>query len=703
MITNQKGAVHLLIVLLLLVGIGVTVYLTQFTQVFKPKASEGGLSKITDQDYETKLNPFGDAWAWKKAKNTDIPVNPAGPREYITFNDPNNLLLEATAQYLAKSNSPYLYLDSYEPHSEGQDPKSITLFSRIKQLNPEIKILGYIVNHEPPPGSADIIQRADSGDTNFEAFLVHKKGLSPTKENRLSGRPDHPEWGYSPLMNITSQAYRAYIIPKYVETIRSAKMDGVMSDLLWYNELELLGVANDVPDDIRTAWPGAVVAFHQELKSAMGELLLFGNVNDDDPAFMRNDLLAPGRLDGVIFEDPFGERLNGGIGKINNLLDIVDSHGKKSILVVSGGHNGTSFSNTNAAQEKAVMRHFLAAYLQTYRSPNHSLLYYHPSSIGPQFRSEAFFREWDLRLGPPTDNSQQISEGVFLRKFQNGYVYWNNTFNDYTINDGQGLFNIDNSQDIRGQVVPAKSGAFFVTSSILAEYNTPPGTTNPPASPSPSPAAGVPGAFTLNPPETFCSGTNSHVRLSWTASPNGPQVGLNSGYFVYIDGVYQYNHLHNLEMTDPAPKNYGQTYTYKIEAVVIPNGRTFSNEQTVVAQNCAASPSPSPAQTCASLGGKCLDTLNKDTSGNTCIGGTHRGVLDCPAARPYCYTGSTCIAPSPSPIGKIGDLNGDGRVNIFDFNLFSGYFPTRDIRGDVDKNGQVNIFDFNALVTNFGK
>jgi hypothetical protein len=197
----------------------------------------------------------------------------------------------------------------------------------------------------------------------------------------------------------------------------------------------------------------------------------------------------------------------------------------------------------------------------------------------------------------------------------------------------------------------------------LQEYNTPPLATvpvSPPASPPASP--GVPGAFTLNPPETFCSGTASYIRLNWTASPNGPQVGLNSGYFVYIDGVYQYNHLHNLEMTDPAPKNYGQTYTYKIEAVVIPNGRTFSNEQTVVAKNCAASPSPSPS----------------------------------PIVSP-----SPVI--SPSPVGKIGDLNGDGRVNIFDFNLFAGYFPTRDIRGDIDKNGQVNIFDFNALVTNFGK
>lgn len=58
---------------------------------------------------------------------------------------------------------------------------------------------------------------------------------------------------------------------------------------------------------------------------------------------------------------------------------------------------------------------------------------------------------------------------------------------------------------------------------------------------------------------------------------------------------------------------------------------------------------------------------------------------------------------SPSPAGKIGDLNGNGMVDIFDFNLFTGYFPSKDIRGDVDANGGVDIFDFNALLTNFGK
>jgi hypothetical protein len=137
--------------------------------------------------------------------------------------------------------------------------------------------------------------------------------------------------------------------------------------------------------------------------------------------------------------------------------------------------------------------------------------------------------------------------------------------------------------------------------------------------------------------------------------PNGPQPGTNSGYLVYVDGAYQYNQLQNLELTDPTARNYGQTYKYKIEAVT-PAGRVFSNEQSVVARDCTAPPSPSPI-----------------------------------------------VSPSSSPIKKIGDIDKNGKVDIFDFNIFVGDYPAKNLRSDVNQDGQVNIFDFNLLITYFGK
>jgi hypothetical protein len=63
--------------------------------------------------------------------------------------------------------------------------------------------------------------------------------------------------------------------------------------------------------------------------------------------------------------------------------------------------------------------------------------------------------------------------------------------------------------------------------------------------------------------------------------------------------------------------------------------------------------------------------------------------------------------PTPSPAGsKPGDINSDGVVNIFDYNILVGNFGktvTPFTGGDFDGNGLVNIFDYNTLVGNFGK
>ena len=52
---------------------------------------------------------------------------------------------------------------------------------------------------------------------------------------------------------------------------------------------------------------------------------------------------------------------------------------------------------------------------------------------------------------------------------------------------------------------------------------------------------------------------------------------------------------------------------------------------------------------------------------------------------------TTSPSPSPAPSPKPGDLNTDGHVNIFDFNLLVSRFGN-----------PYTIFDFNAVISNFG-
>ena len=51
----------------------------------------------------------------------------------------------------------------------------------------------------------------------------------------------------------------------------------------------------------------------------------------------------------------------------------------------------------------------------------------------------------------------------------------------------------------------------------------------------------------------------------------------------------------------------------------------------------------------------------------------------------------------------VGDINGDGIVNILDYTLLSNAFGTNNLSADLNKDGIVNIVDYTLLSNNFGK
>lgn len=69
---------------------------------------------------------------------------------------------------------------------------------------------------------------------------------------------------------------------------------------------------------------------------------------------------------------------------------------------------------------------------------------------------------------------------------------------------------------------------------------------------------------------------------------------------------------------------------------------------------------------------------------------------------------SPSVSPtaSASPEIKVGDMNGDGKVNILDYTLLFEYFgkdPSQKSEVDLNRDGQVNILDYTLLFENFGK
>lgn len=64
----------------------------------------------------------------------------------------------------------------------------------------------------------------------------------------------------------------------------------------------------------------------------------------------------------------------------------------------------------------------------------------------------------------------------------------------------------------------------------------------------------------------------------------------------------------------------------------------------------------------------------------------------------------SCSIFSPTPASKPGDINGDGKVDIFDYNIMIFQFgQSGNFAADINKDGKVDIFDYNILVQNFGK
>ena len=66
------------------------------------------------------------------------------------------------------------------------------------------------------------------------------------------------------------------------------------------------------------------------------------------------------------------------------------------------------------------------------------------------------------------------------------------------------------------------------------------------------------------------------------------------------------------------------------------------------------------------------------------------------------------VTPSPTPAAsavKPGDIDGNNKVDIFDYNIILTNFGQTgaNIPGDFDNNNRVDIFDLNTLLTNFGK
>lgn len=116
---------------------------------------------------------------------------------------------------------------------------------------------------------------------------------------------------------------------------------------------------------------------------------------------------------------------------------------------------------------------------------------------------------------------------------------------------------------------------------------------------------------------------------------------------------------------------------------------------TPIGASPTATPSATPIATATPI-----PTPTPSPTSTVCI----QDAKQCPDGSWVGRTGPGCtFVCNDGQNGGEGDLNNNGKVDIFDYNILVSNFGKTSSVADIDGNGKVDIFDYNILVADFGK
>lgn len=439
---NQANLLVGIITCFTISGIILSVYLVQQRQTFSPKAAEVGSKSV----WEQKTNPFGDSWSAKAPTNPAIPIG-AGTTTFTSIGpdstqstDPNEI------NYLGNSNGRYLYDDGaklLEPNKDfilqvpGRPDRIYSssrvkdYLSKIKQINPNIRYIGYLTPNELIGyynGYEDIIHQhpewivTDIND-GHRIQVVYSLGGGQTFLGEY-------------LMDIGNPNYRQFIAQKAAESMRFHGFGGVLLDQFADGFRTGHTYNGAIPESYSSNWQSNVRETIRAVKQAAPEMDIFLSPYDQDEGYMSSLLQAGG--DGYFFENPLGPRGNGfdfmqgsdrfgypyTIRKIGFNINL----GKKVIISQSNLGSG-SIGSLASSREDAHDRYnyYLALYMMFFFNGNQGnnvhYIYFNHNLQGADY-----FKDSDMKIGNPTGNANGLSGNqVWLRNYEKGRIYLNLT------------------------------------------------------------------------------------------------------------------------------------------------------------------------------------------------------------------------------------------------------------------------------------
>jgi hypothetical protein len=415
-----------------------------------------GHGQAVKSPVEALLNPFGDPWSLARP-NPDARLmgtfscHRVLPQKFWTISREQKQFVTGlgTRLYVSECTNLLAHPDDL---SDTLHAKLIKRrIGEFKQERSDAKYIGYYSISTYSAGAPAFQELRDA----HQSWFVRKYSSDPQSayiQTRKGGL----------ILDVTNPEFQTFIAKQAKRSLEAYGMDGFLADGV-YDSIERLTASPDVPLSIRTRWASGWIELLAKLQHVVGkDRMVMPNMTAGNPDFVKAVLPF---VSGVFLEDPLGPlSLNlAKSGALERYLDLVATAAKLDKYIVNFVNtniNGTNAQTTNSQQERRFARYYFAAHLVFTTSAKALMAYYTPSELGPQFRSDAFFRDWNSHVGHPVAAFSTPDSDIYRRQYDKADVYLNNSNRTYRIALDGPRFTPEGDQ-VTAYEMPPKSGIFL--------------------------------------------------------------------------------------------------------------------------------------------------------------------------------------------------------------------------------------------------
>lgn len=405
----------------------------------------------TKSEIEKLANPFGDPWGSRSAPNPSIPLATSSLlhiylrepyKKFARFDDKFNLQMpRAFVRYMRNASSPYHYDETI-----AQLSPQMLLFRKVREVFEREGVMKTFIGYTTVNfAESSVMPGYEEAD---ERFFIHKRGMPPTRENRVQ----HQEFGEmdtaGDVFDIRNPEFHTYISEKLVDAMVANNVDIVLVDYAASQYVYGAKWQHLFPE----GWAKQFEEHQYALLSTLTQHAnsrgkrIFCNGMTLDGIYVTQRAKARLYLDacnGICWEQPFRLEWRDEAQDPEAYYKLLDdffslaTELNKPILVKQGTYRmigdenaapgwNWRFKKTSAERERQYVNYFLPFYLLYMQGDLTPLMYTHPTEMSDVFASEAYFQEFDQDVGTPLGLRQRLADHVHYRHFTKAVVVLNN-------------------------------------------------------------------------------------------------------------------------------------------------------------------------------------------------------------------------------------------------------------------------------------